>query len=78
MSFSANVSMQVVKRDGRTEEVSFDKVLERVRRAAQGLQVNPTAIAQKVLGQIYDGVKTTELDDLTSQLAASLATVHPD
>lgn len=78
MDFYQNRSMQVVKRDGRKEDVSFDKVLERVRKAADGLQVNPTAIAQKVLGQIYDGVTTTQLDELTSQLAASLATVHPD
>lgn len=78
MAFSDNLSMQVVKRDGRKEEVSFDKVLERIRRASDGLSVNPTALAQKILAQIYDGVKTTELDDLTSQLAASLATVHPD
>jgi ribonucleoside-diphosphate reductase alpha chain len=78
MSFSDNLSMQVVKRDGRKEDVSFDKVLERIRRAADGLSVNPTALAQKILAQIYDGVKTTELDELTSQLAASLATVHPD
>jgi len=70
--------MQVVKRDGRSEEVSFDKVLERIRRASDGLSVNPTAIAQKVLGQIYNGVKTTELDELTSQLATGLSTVHPD
>jgi ribonucleoside-diphosphate reductase alpha subunit len=78
MSFSSNLSMQVVKRDGRSEEVSFDKVLERIRRASDGLSVNPTAIAQKVLGQIYNGVKTTELDELTSQLATGLSTVHPD
>lgn len=78
MSFSDNLSMQVVKRDGRKEDVSFDKVLERIRRASDGLAVNATALAQKILAQIYDGVKTTELDDLTSQLAASLATVHPD
>lgn len=78
MAFSYTRSMQVVKRDGRTEEVSFDKVLERVRRSSDGLSVNPTAIAQKVLGQIYDGVKTSQLDELTSQLAASLTTVHPD
>uniref|UniRef100_A0A6C0HE94 ribonucleoside-diphosphate reductase n=1 Tax=viral metagenome TaxID=1070528 RepID=A0A6C0HE94_9ZZZZ len=70
--------MQVIKRDGRSEEVSFDKVLERIRRASDGLSVNPTAIAQKILGQIYNGVKTTELDELTSQLATSLSTVHPD
>jgi ribonucleoside-diphosphate reductase alpha chain len=70
--------MQVIKRDGRKEDVSFDKVLERVQRASTGLSINPTAIAQKVLAQIYNGVKTTELDELTSQLAASLSTVHPD
>jgi ribonucleoside-diphosphate reductase alpha chain len=70
--------MQVVKRDGHMEDVSFDKVLDRIRKASTNLNVNPTAIAQKVLGRIYDGVKTTELDELTSQLAASLATEHPD
>ena len=78
MDISPNRSMFVVKRDGRREEVSFDKVLERIKRASESLSVNPTAIAQKILAQIYDGVKTTELDELTSQLAANLATVHPD
>lgn len=78
MSFSTNLSMQVIKRDGRQEDVSFDKVLERIQRASSNLSVNPTAIAQKVLGQIYNGVKTTELDELTSQLATGLSTVHPD
>ena len=78
MAFFTNGSMQVVKRDGRREDVSFDKVLERVRKASDGLSVNPTAITQKILAQIYDGVKTTELDELTSQLAASLTTLHPD
>jgi ribonucleotide reductase alpha subunit len=78
MSFRPNFSMQVEKRDGRREEVSFDKVLERIRRASDGLSVNSTVLAQKILAQIYDGVKTSELDELTSQLAASLATVHPD
>jgi len=70
--------MQVVKRDGRKEDVSFDKVLERIRKAAKGLQVNSTAIAQRVIDQIYDGVHTTELDDLACQLSVSLTTLHPD
>ena len=78
MTFLSNFSMQVIKRDGRKEDVSFDKVLERVRKASDRLTVNPTAITQKILAQIYDGVKTTELDELTCQLCASLATVHPD
>ena len=60
------------------ESVSFDKVLQRIRKAAKGLAVNPDGLAQQVLSQIYDGVKTTELDDLTAQLAASLSTTHLD
>ena len=78
MDFSSNRSMNVVKRDGRAEEVSFDKVLERIRKASEGLSVNSAALAQRVLAQIFDGVRTTQLDELTSQLAASLSTVHPD
>jgi ribonucleoside-diphosphate reductase alpha chain len=71
-------SMQVVKRNGISQPVAFDKVLSRVRKAARGLQVNPDALAQQVLAQIVDGVKTSELDELTAQLAASLSTLHPD
>jgi ribonucleoside-diphosphate reductase alpha chain len=71
-------SMQVIKRNGSKETVSFDKVLTRVRKSAKGLTVNPDALAQQVLSQIYDGVKTSELDELTAQLAAGLSTLHPD
>ena len=70
--------MRVLKRDGRTESVSFDKVLQRIRKAAHGLSVKADGLAQQVLSQIYDGVKTTELDELTSQLAANLYTSHLD
>ena len=59
-------SMLVLKRDGRKETVSFDKVLGRVRKASKGLAVNPDALAQQVLAQIFDGVKTSELDELTA------------
>jgi len=71
-------SMRVLKRDGSIENVSFDKVLQRIRKAARGLLINPDALAQQVLSQIYDLVKTTEIDELTASLAASLSTNHPD
>ena len=70
--------MQVVKRNGAREDVSFDKVLLRVKTQAEGLDVNPTLIAQRTLARIYDGVRTSELDELASQLAISLVTTHPD
>jgi ribonucleoside-diphosphate reductase alpha chain len=72
------ISMQVVKRDGSKEEVSFDKVLNRIRTAAEGLEVNPALIAQRTLARIYDGVKTAELDELAAQLSISLMTTNPD
>ena len=48
--------MFVVKRDGQEEEVSFDKVLKRIKHLSEDLSVNPTSIAQKVCSRIYDGV----------------------
>ena len=70
--------MKVIKRNGTAEEVSFDKVLQRIRKAAKGLQVNADVLSQQVLSQIIDGVHTSELDELTAQVAASLCTNHPD
>lgn len=72
------LSMHVVKRNGQKEPVSFDKVLRRIQKASRGLAVHPDALAQRVLSQIFDGVKTTDLDELSAQLAASLSTQHPD
>jgi ribonucleoside-diphosphate reductase alpha chain len=70
--------MHVTKRDGTREAVSFDKVLQRIRKSSRGLVVNPDVIAQQILGRIVDGIKTSELDELTAQMAASLCTQHPD
>ena len=77
-SISRPISMQVVKRDGRKADVSFDKVLRRISRESYGLSVNSTAVARDVLGQIYDGVKTCELDEFAAILCANLSTQHPD
>jgi len=70
--------MKVVKRNGSLEDVSFDKVLKRIQLAADGLEVNPTLIAQRTLLRIYDGVKTSELDELAAQLSISLMTTNMD
>ena len=73
-----NAEMYVKKRDGRLELVAFEKVSERLRKVAEGLHVNVTALAQKVLMQIVDGVKTSELDELAANLSISNVTVNPD
>lgn len=71
--------MRVTKRDGSDEDVSFDKVLRRIRLLCDGLVgVDAHSITQKVCTRIYDGVKTSELDELAAQMCASLVTEHPD
>jgi hypothetical protein len=55
--------MFVVKRNGTREEVSFDKILERIKGFCNGIDhVNPTLVAQKVCSQIEDGITTTRQD----------------
>jgi len=73
-----NNGMNVVKRSGEIEEVSFDKVTNRIKNLSDDLSVNAHMIAQKVCQSIYDGVKTTELDELTAQVCASLGTEEMD
>jgi ribonucleoside-diphosphate reductase alpha chain len=73
--------MQVVKRNGEREDVSFDKITARIKKLCYGLNtdyVEYIDIAKKVIEGLYDGVTTTQLDNLASETAASMATVHPD
>ena len=76
-------AMRVCKRNGSFEEVSFDKVLRRIRSLSQGpeftpLQIDDTIVAQAVVSQIYDGIKTSQLDELSSQVSIAKYSIHPD
>ena len=71
--------MRVLKRDGEYEDVSFDKVLRRIKNLSNGLDgVETDEVAQKICGRIYDGVKTTELDELTATTCSTMSTIHPN
>ncbi len=72
--------MFVLKRDGKKEPVMFDKITARVRKLCYGLNnlVDPTKIAVRVIEGIYDGVSTSELDNLAAEISATLTTTHPD
>ncbi len=72
--------MYVIKRDGRREAVKFDKITARVKKLCYGLDplVDATALTMKVIEGIYDGVTTTELDNLAAEVAATMTVRHPD
>ncbi|TXI84559.1 MAG: ribonucleoside-diphosphate reductase subunit alpha [Crocinitomicaceae bacterium] len=72
--------MYVVKRDGRKEPVSFDKITDRIRILCYELneRVDPVKVAMRVIEGLYDGVTTSELDNLAAETAASMTVTHPD
>jgi ribonucleoside-diphosphate reductase alpha chain len=73
--------MQVLKRSGKREDVSFDKITARIKKLCYGLNqvhVKPLEIARRVIQGLYDGVSTSDLDNLAAETAANMATVHPD
>ena len=73
--------MHVIKRNGKSEKVKFDKVALRLEKLSYGLDtkyVDVMDVAKKTLSGIYDGVHTTELDNLAAEISASMSTKHPD
>ena len=73
--------MFVIKRDGTRESVKFDKITARIQKLSYGLEpahVDPILVAKKVIDGVYDGVSTSDLDNLAAETAASLTVRHPD
>lgn len=73
--------MYVIKRDGNRESVKFDKITARIQKLCYGLDtthVTAISVAMKVIEGIYEGVSTSELDNLAAETAASLTAKHPD
>ena len=69
----------VIKRDGRKEVVSFDKILTRIKNLGDdSMEVNYTALCVKIIERLYNEIPTKKIDELTAQQCASLCTTHPD
>ena len=72
--------MYVTKRSGEREIVAFDKILNRIKKLGleAGIKLNYTSLVMKVIDQLYDGISTTKIDELSAEQCASLASTHPD
>jgi len=81
LCYDKQKTMKVIKRNGKREAVSFDKITARVKKLCYGLDadhVSDIEIAKRVIQGLYDGVTTTELDNLAAETAATMAPNHPD
>lgn len=74
--------MHVVKRSGQIQDVSFDKILHRVKALGNEceppLSINYAQLVMRVIDQLYSGIPTGAIDELTAQQCGSLCTQHPD
>ena len=93
MSFDQDKEMHVTKRNGSRETISFDKILRRVKKLGEeipqdqtvfrsvsgtpNMSINYTNLVIKVIDQLYDGITTTKIDELTSEQCASMSSIHP-
>jgi ribonucleotide reductase alpha subunit len=77
---STNTEMRVLKRNGRLEDIAFDKILNRVKKIGNeaNININYSSLVIKVIDQLYDKIPTTKIDELTAEQCASLSTKSPD
>jgi ribonucleoside-diphosphate reductase alpha subunit len=75
-----NNEMRVQKRNGLLEEISFDKILNRIKKLGHeaNIHINYSSLVMKVIDQLYDSIPTTKIDELAAEQCASLSTLHPD
>ena len=81
MKTQNSIDMHVIKRNGKKEIISFDKILKRIKSTGKQHKINHVIYAQlamKVIDQIYDNIKTSLIDELTAEQCASMASTHPD
>ena len=72
--------MRVIKRDGNLADVSFDKILSRIKNLGHevGIQINYSSLVMKVIDQLHDKIETTKIDELAAEQCAALSTLHSD
>ena len=78
---SNDLEMHVIKRNGKKEIISFDKILKRIKSLGKHFNLQHIIFAQlamKVIDQLYDNIQTTKIDELTAEQCASMSSVHPD
>ena len=75
-----STEMRVIKRNGQLEDLTFDKILNRIRKLGQeaNIHINYQSLAMKVIDQLYDKIPTTKIDELAAEQCAVMSTNHPD
>jgi len=76
----SSTEMRVIKRNGELEDLTFDKILNRIRNLGQeaNIHINYQSLVMKVIDQLYDKIPTSKIDELAAEQCAVMSTNHPD
>jgi ribonucleotide reductase alpha subunit len=77
----SDFDMHVIKRNGKKEAISFDKILKRIKSLGKTFNLQNILYAQlamKVIDQLYDNIQTSKIDELTAEQCASMSSLHLD
>lgn len=80
VSFHDETEMFVLKRNGKLETLSFDKIMKRIKKCGEdvGIHLNYASLAMKVIDQLYNRIPTTQIDELSAEQCYSMSCIHPD
>lgn len=80
LSFHDETEMFVLKRNGKLETLSFDKIMKRIKKCGEdvGIHLNYASLAMKVIDQLYNRIPTTQIDELSAEQCYSMSCIHPD
>ena len=80
ISFHDDTEMFVLKRNGKLEIMSFDKIMKRIKKCGEdvGIHLNYASLAMKVIDQLYNRIPTTQIDELSAEQCYSMSCIHPD
>jgi hypothetical protein len=70
--------MNVIKRNGNIEELSYDKIVTRLKQLAPELNIQYASLVTKVVDQLYDNIPTKKIDELMAEICAALGSNHYD
>ena len=70
--------MNVIKRNGTVEEISYNKIILRLKQLAPEITIHYSNLVLKIMDQLYDNIPTYKIDELMAELCASLGSHHYD
>ena len=72
------MDMYVIKRNGDQEILSYDKISQRIKQLNHGTSIQSSGLVMKIMDQLHDQIRTSQIDELISEQCASLGVYHYD